>query len=638
MNTLREPSRFQRILTRIIPALAVTGALVQLLYLWAGLPDLQNNWQVLNSLPAVKSLVEFDVFLLYAAGLRWLGMALSWAAAIVVFRRVNSSSAPPNWAGLLTGLLLALLPGLLLTDVGIRLRLPVPWDQVVMGLSILQGAAVLLGLTLFGLLFPNLRFVPAWTGWLAVPLSAGLLLAIASTAGGGDFYVVAMLLLLILLLIGAGSQVYRYLRRSDANQRRQTVGVVTALVLLPVFFLLQIFLSGSGWPSLINLHVQFLTAVLLPAAILEAVLRRSLWAGDAAQASRERRLLGASVVAVLLLGLAALSARSLLPARGERLEFAPLPASSAPRPVIIDTDMAPDDWMAILFLLQRPDIEVKAITVTGTGETHCDPGVQNALGLAALSGKTGIPVACGRETPLQGQNVFPAEWREAADTMVGLSLPKVEPPSADQDAAALLAQVLEQSPQKVTLLALGPLTNLADGFQQDPDFFANVDMVYVMGGALNVLGNVGFMGIDNQVAEWNIYIDPLAAEIVFESGAPLTLVPLDANNKVPMDMDFYRLLQANRHTPEAEFVYQVLTNRLEDVAGGISSFWDPLAAGLLADESLGYFSEGPVKIYSAPGPSSGLTRINSSGVPMRYATSADRPRFEFEFLRALNQP
>lgn len=294
--------------------------------------------------------------------------------------------------------------------------------------------------------------------------------------------------------------------------------------------------------------------------------------------------------------------------------------------------------MAILFLLQRPDIEVKAITVTGTGEAHCEPGVRNALGLVALSGNTGIPVACGPETPLQGQNVFPADWRAAADNMAGLSLPPVEAPPADQDAVRLLAQVMEQSPQKVTLLALGPLTNLADGLQKDPAFLTHVEMVYIMGGALTVMGNVGFMGIPNQVAEWNIYIDPLAAQIVFESGAPLTMVPLDATNQVPANMAFFRLLRANRHTPEADFVYQVLQTRLDQVAGEMTWFWDPLAAGLLADESLGYFKEGRIKIYPAPGPSSGLTRLHESGVPMRYAISADRQRFEMEFLRTLNQP
>ena len=89
------------------------------------------------------------------------------------------------------------------------------------------------------------------------------------------------------------------------------------------------------------------------------------------------------------------------------------------QPFIIDTDMAADDWMAILYLLQRPDVDVRAITVTGAGEAHCQPGVQNALGLTALAGRPQIPVACGRETPLKGDHAFPMDWRKNVDALLG---------------------------------------------------------------------------------------------------------------------------------------------------------------------------------------------------------------------------
>lgn len=86
-----------------------------------------------------------------------------------------------------------------------------------------------------------------------------------------------------------------------------------------------------------------------------------------------------------------------------------------PKSVIYDTDMAHEDVFSALFLLSHPNVDVRAITVTGTGEVHCEPGVEHALGLVALSGNEEIPVACGRETPLAGNHVFPAEWRKDAD-------------------------------------------------------------------------------------------------------------------------------------------------------------------------------------------------------------------------------
>jgi len=99
--------------------------------------------------------------------------------------------------------------------------------------------------------------------------------------------------------------------------------------------------------------------------------------------------------------------------------FTPTPIvipPGGPRPLIIDTDMAMDDWLAILYLLQRKDYDVVAITVVGTGEAHCAPGVRNARGLLALAGYKQIPVACGRETPFDGGHAFPDEWRTGVDT------------------------------------------------------------------------------------------------------------------------------------------------------------------------------------------------------------------------------
>jgi hypothetical protein len=86
---------------------------------------------------------------------------------------------------------------------------------------------------------------------------------------------------------------------------------------------------------------------------------------------------------------------------------------------VIDTDMSADDVMAILYLLQRPDVAVRAITVAGTGLAHCDAGTQHARDLVALLAAGSIPVACGRETPLQGTHHFPPDWRVAADQLHG---------------------------------------------------------------------------------------------------------------------------------------------------------------------------------------------------------------------------
>ena len=141
------------------------------------------------------------------------------------------------------------------------------------------------------------------------------------------------------------------------------------------------------------------------------------------------------------------------------------PFTGARRAVIIDTDMAPDDWRAILYLLRRQDVDVQAITVAGTGEAHCGPGVRNALSLAALAGQPNIPVSCGSETALAGGHPFPDAWRASADAALGLRLPANPNGPASQAAPTLIRSAAAAAPGQVVLLTLGPLTNVAEALR-----------------------------------------------------------------------------------------------------------------------------------------------------------------------------
>jgi inosine-uridine nucleoside N-ribohydrolase len=315
------------------------------------------------------------------------------------------------------------------------------------------------------------------------------------------------------------------------------------------------------------------------------------------------------------------------------------PRSTAPeaQPFIVDTDMASDDWLAILYLLGRADVDVRAITVTGAGEAHCAPGVRHALDLAALAGRPGIPVACGRETPLQGDRVFPTSWRERVDNFLGLSLPESPNVPVDDPAVDLLIRTVQESPQPVHHFTLGPLTNVAEALETEPSLVDNIQRITVMGGAVHVPGNVGpSSNIDNDVAEWNVYVDPHAAAVVFRSGAPITLVSLDATNHAPLTMDFYRRLKRDRKTPVAQFAYRVLTQILDFIRGGAYYFWDPLAAAIATDDSLATYEEQPLEVIEEEGPQSGRTMIHQEGSLIRVAVDADRHRFETVFLDALN--
>lgn len=313
-------------------------------------------------------------------------------------------------------------------------------------------------------------------------------------------------------------------------------------------------------------------------------------------------------------------------------------AAPNPLPVIIDTDMAVDDWMAILYLLNRTDVTVKAIAVTGAGEAHCGPGVENALRLVHLAGKTNIPVACGRETPLEGDHTFPEEWRAHVDSFAGQDLPAAKNPNTSQDAVALLQSILTASAEPVTVLTLGPVTNIAELLRADAQAANLVEMVYVMGGAVEVPGNLDFFIEGNKSAEWNIYVDPLAAQEMLASSIPVTLVPLDATNQVPLTLDFYDRLGWDHPEPEAAFVYEVLSGSMGMIQSGMYYFWDPLAAAILVDESIATISEMEVCVETKEGVTSGATQAQAGCPKIRVAADADQEAFEYSFIEALNAP
>ena len=308
-----------------------------------------------------------------------------------------------------------------------------------------------------------------------------------------------------------------------------------------------------------------------------------------------------------------------------------------PKPVILDVDMAHEDMFSALFLLLHPNVELRAITVTGTGEAHCGPGVANALGLVALSGHEEIPVACGRETPLEGNHEFPVEWRKAADDAYGIPLPKGGAASNVQ-APDLIIDLLQNADQPITIVAVGPLTNIAEAIQTEPTIIADIKEIYVMGGAVNAEGNVGNsgVGIQNKYAEWNIYIDPTAANIVFSSGIPIILVPLDATQDVPVTRNFYKALEKNRSTPSANLVYEMLTANLDFVDSGGFQFWDSLTAAIFTDQSIARYEEMELTVVEEEGPESGRTKSVSDGAKIKVTVSANRKTFEQILLTILN--
>ncbi|WP_439510341.1 nucleoside hydrolase [Marinimicrobium koreense] len=260
-------------------------------------------------------------------------------------------------------------------------------------------------------------------------------------------------------------------------------------------------------------------------------------------------------------------------------------------PVIFDNDMAIDDWAALLYLLHHPDADVRAITISASGESRCEPALRNTMSLLDLPGSVPeIPVACGDDYPLEGYFVFPEAWRKDSDTLSGVQLPASERRASSQHAVEVIHQTLQASDEDVTIVATGPLTNIAQWLERYPDDVKRVEALIIMGGTVDAPGNIivpNFTdGHPNTMAEWNIYIDPLAADRVLAADIPTTLVGLDVTNSVRVTDAVAKDFKAVVATDSARFWDQVLDNNDWFIASGEYYFWDTLAALIAVDPGL----------------------------------------------------
>jgi hypothetical protein len=235
------------------------------------------------------------------------------------------------------------------------------------------------------------------------------------------------------------------------------------------------------------------------------------------------------------------------------------PAAAAATRVVVDTDLGGDDLAALAFLLRHPEVDVEAITVAGAGLVGCDPGVDIVADLLTALAEPAVPIACTEATPGPGALELPHEWRAHAETGTGIPRPASSRTPAPGSAEDLIKRLAVRYDDLV-LVALGPLTTVAELAETAPRALARLAGVHAMG------GSVDGPAVDG-VAEWNAAADPTSFEIVLGAGVALTIVPEDA---VPDG------------TPDALAVAPVLGLVAADA--GIPRWWDlATAASLVTD-------------------------------------------------------
>lgn len=203
--------------------------------------------------------------------------------------------------------------------------------------------------------------------------------------------------------------------------------------------------------------------------------------------------------------------------------------------IIIDTDPGIDDSMAILMAFQTPEIDVIGLT-TIFGNVSTVDATRNALLLCEVAGRPDVPVAEGAHEPLKGGEPRIADFVHGSDGLGEIALPPPLGNKAEIRASEFLVEKINQYPGEVSILALGPLTNLALATKKDSFFASKVKRIVVLGGAFLAAGNV------NPAAEANIYGDPEAADILFTCGAEVTVVGINITTQITLtDADISEL-------------------------------------------------------------------------------------------------
>jgi inosine-uridine nucleoside N-ribohydrolase len=292
-------------------------------------------------------------------------------------------------------------------------------------------------------------------------------------------------------------------------------------------------------------------------------------------------------------------------------------AQSAPKRVIIDTDPGTDDALAILLALNSPEFKVEALTIV-PGNVVGAQGLENALKLVSLANRCDVAVAAGAQHPLN-QKLITAEYWHGKNGLADIELPaskcKVDPRFGPD----LIIELVHRYPHEITLIPVGPLTNIALAVSKDPSIASLVKDIVIMGGSITG-GNV------NGAAEANIYNDPEAAQIVFNAGWMVTMVGSDIGEKTLLTRKELAQLQA-AHGPEADVVAKIgefYLSRSEASGYSGAAMYDPLAVGVALDPTLVTLKEMHVDVETKGEFTRGETVANRMGYDERNVLHGDR--------------
>jgi len=304
--------------------------------------------------------------------------------------------------------------------------------------------------------------------------------------------------------------------------------------------------------------------------------------------------------------------------------------------VIIDCDVGVDDALALILAYHSPELEVKAVTGVN-GNVPLEQVFENIQKVLSLIQPKHKPlIAKGADQPLKGQ----ALYAHSVHGKSGLGEAKFDLRKAKEwwkvfpgSAFKLITNMARQYPDEMTVIAIGPLTNLAIAFQEDPAGMEKLKALVIMGGAVRTKGNV------TPHAEFNVYVDPLAAKIVFESGLPVTLVPLDVTHQVCLTPSLIEKRIRPTNNPFSQFTIDAigydLRSRRFQRGTDLIHLHDPLAVGVVTDSTLVKTEKLSIHVETQEGERYGKTSEVEEGPKIEVCLGVNSNRFLELFLSRL---
>lgn len=300
---------------------------------------------------------------------------------------------------------------------------------------------------------------------------------------------------------------------------------------------------------------------------------------------------------------------------------------AGPTPVIVDYSPTVSDVGGLMYLLAHPDVDVIAVSLPVTGEAGCDLGIEVTLGILAMFDQEDVPVACDADVP-DGARAWPEEFLAGHENLT-FGLPESTATPSDLAAPDLIAKAAAGADRPVVLYAVAPLTNVATALERHPDLAGDLERIVIMGGAVDAPGNTF-----DANAEWNVWIDVPAAADVIASGVPVTLVPLDATNFVPVP-SYYQWLLDEAEQSDAIVYLGRMVRTFPAVTSGFYQFWDELAASVAAGDHHVSTEEMTIVVVEG-GTDDGRTARDDGGYGATVAVAVPEPdAFYADFLGTL---